>query len=200
MGGDLTEQKKTLLRSALIIIIIAVSVLFGVLYQKISVSVDKSKYPIEFQDSVSECSERFSVAENVIFAVIKNESDFDSSLLSDDGRIGLMQISSEDFETAKAALKDNYDIGMMYDPATNIKYGTYLLSSMYIRLGSWKAVYAAMVVGSDTVEEWLANDEYAEISENSKPKLEKIPDKEADKFVKKMTDTAEKYKILYYAD
>lgn len=194
------EQKKTLLRSALIIAIIAVSVLFGVLYQKISVSVDKSKYPIEFHDSVAECSERFSVPENVIFAVIKNESDFDSSLLSDEGEIGLMQISPEDFEVAKTALKDNYDIGMMYDPATNVRYGTYMLSSMYIRLGSWKAVYAAMAVGGDTVEEWLSNEEYSEISENSKPKLKTIPDKEADKFVERMTDTAEKYKNLYYAD
>lgn len=192
------DFKKAALRSALIIGIIAVSVLIGIAYQNISVKVEKSHYPVKFEESVKKYSDDYGVPEFVIYAVIKCESDFNSALLSDSGNIGLMQVSPETLEKYKGNLKDNYDTGMLYDPDTNIKYGTYRLSKMYIKLGTWKSVYAAMAAGEEQVEAWLLDKEVSDIGEKTKPFLRDIPDRETEKFVNRLSKTAELYKSLYF--
>ncbi|MBR6918468.1 MAG: transglycosylase SLT domain-containing protein, partial [Clostridia bacterium] len=103
-------------------------------------------------------------------------------------------------EEYKEELHYSYDTGMLYDPETNIKYGTYKLSKIYLKVGTWRAVYAAMSAGEDTVLGWLEDDRYSEKSELAKTKLTVIPDKEAELFTKRLEETAEKYKTLYYED
>ena len=192
------NYKKAAIRSAVIIGIIVVSILFGLIYQAVSESIDKSNYPIKFSESVEKYSVTYGVPQNVIYAVIKYESDFDSSILSEDGSIGLMQISPETFESQKGSLKDTY-IGVLYDPDTNIKYGTYMLSKMYIKLGSWKSVFAAMTVGEETVEVWLQDPEISDIIENAKPILRDIPDEECEETAEEIGEIADMYKKLYFS-
>lgn len=192
------DFKKATIRSVVIIIIIALSVLIGVLYENISTGVDKAKYPVKFSESVEKYSDEFGVPEHVIYAVMKSESNFDSSILSESGRIGLMQVAPETLEMYKGNLKDNYDTGMLYDPDTNIKYGTYKLSRMYISLGTWRAVYAAMATDEETVAQWLTDENISDIGENTKPSLRDIPDKDVEKFVNKLDKTAQTYKRLYF--
>lgn len=194
------DLKKAVLRSILIISIICISVLIGFAYQKISTSADMAKYPLKYEESVEKYSDEYGVPQYVVYAVIKNESNFDSALLSDSGEIGLMQVSPDTLEMYKGSLKDNYDTGMLYDPDTNIKYGTYRLSKLYIRLGSWKSVYAAMCVGEMEVEGWLADTDISDIGENVKPSLRDIPDRETEKYVKKLVKIADTYKSLYFDD
>ncbi len=190
--------RKTVMRSGIIIAIILASVIFGVIFQKVSDNVERSKYPLDHREFVEKYSSEYGVPQNVIFAVIKTESGFDSSLLSDDGKIGLMQVSPETLETYKEELHDSYDTGMLYDPETNIKYGTYRLSKIYLKVGTWRAAFAAMATDEDTVLSWLADPEYSEITEMHKPKLLTIPDKYASEFTEKLEKTSEKYKELYF--
>lgn len=192
--------KKATLRSILIISIAAVSVLIGILYQHLSERADMKKYPLEYGEFVSRYSDEFAVPEYIIYSVIKVSSDFDSSLLSETGEIGLMQVSPQLLEKYSGSLRDHYDTGMLYDPETNIKYGTYHLSKMYLKLGTWKAVFAAMHSGEETVLEWLSDESVSDIEENVKPKLRDIPDKDCSKYTEKLVSVSERYRSLYYSE
>ncbi len=190
--------KKAANTSLIIIAVLLVSVIFGFIFQKVYDGIERKEYPLEYKDFVEKYSYEYGVQKSVIYAVIKCESDFDSSLLSPDGKIGLMQVEPETLDRYKEELHDSYDTGMLYDPETNIKYGTYKLSKMYLRLGTWRSVFAALASDEDTVAIWLENEEYAEISDKAKPKLVNIPDKEVKKSTGKYEEVSEKYNYLYF--
>jgi len=192
--------KRAAVRSAVIIVIAVISILFGVVFQKVSDNAERTKYPLKFEEFVNKYSDEYGVPKNVIYAVIKCESNFDSSLLSEDGNIGLMQLSPQVLEDYKTELHDPYDTGMLYDPETNIKYGTYRLSKIYIKVGTWKAVFASLNAGVDKVSEWLQNEEYSEIAEMAKPKLVNIPDEEINKYTERLEKVSDTYRRLYFND
>ena len=192
------NMKKAAIRSLVIIVIAALSIVIGISYQKIATKIDKTKYSTEYSEFVEKYSKEYGVPEYVVFAVIKSESGFDSSLLSDDGKIGLMQVPPELLKEYGGTLRDSYDTGMLYDPETNIKYGTYHLSMLYLRLGTWRSVFASMYAGEDTVAEWLTDENISDIGENVKPRLRDIPDKQAAKYTKKLEAVSEKYRELYF--
>lgn len=192
------DFKKAFLRSIVIISIIIVSVIVGFVFQKVSLKAEMSKYPQNYDDLVTKYSGEYAVPEYVIYAVIKTRSGFDSSILFDDGSIGLMKVTPETLEKYKGYFHDDYNTGMLYDPETNIKYGTYELSRLYVDLGTWKSVFAAMYIGEDTVREWLTDEDISDISDGVKTQLRSIPDKNCAKFVSKLTKTADTYKELYF--
>ena len=134
------------------------------------------------------------IPEYVVYSVIKVESSFNSGAVSKDGAIGLMQMMPETFNWLTSVKKENLDSAMLYDPETNIKYGSYYLSYLYVRYGSWDEVYAAYNAGQGKVDEWLADETL--VDQNGK--LKEIPYKETRKYVEKLKDTNEIYKRLYY--
>ena len=90
--------------------------------------------------------------------------------------------------------KEELDPGILYDPDTNIRYGTYMLSFLYTHYNRWEAVYSAFKVGKNTVEVWLDTPSLCDENGN----LKKIPDEETEKFVRDVKKDAEKYRDLYY--
>ena len=90
--------KTALRRSAVILIIIALSVAFGFLWQKISDSIDRKNYPRQYEETVTKYSVEYGVPEYVIYAVIRTESGFDSGARSGAGALGLMQIMPDTFD------------------------------------------------------------------------------------------------------
>jgi len=105
-----------------------------------------------------------------------------------------MQIMPDTFEWLVSLTKDGYEKGMLYDPETNIKYGTYYLSYLYLKYNDWKTVYAAYNAGPSAVDEWLAKPEYTDDA----GKLKKIPFAETEKYVKKVSGAVTMYQKLYY--
>lgn len=192
--------KKSLIRSAVIIGIVVLSVFFGIIVQSFTERAERAKYPLAFEEFVNKYSYDYGVPKNVIYAYIKCSSDFKGDLLSDNGEIGLMQVSPKLLEKYKEELHDPYDAGMLYDPETNIKYGTYHLSKIYLKVGTWRAVYASLSVGVERVTEWLSDERYAEIADLAKPKLKVIPDEAASRYAELLESTADKYKTLYFED
>lgn len=187
------KYKSALIRSSVILIILALSVAVGFAYQKISDAYDRRSYPREYSDIVTKYSAEYGVPENVIYAVIRTESSFDSGAKSSAGALGLMQIMPTTFDWLMTLTQESYETGMLYDPDTNIKYGTYLLSYLYLRYNNWETVYAAYNGGATNVDRWLADTSVCEDG-----KLVNIPIEETAKYVKKVSASAEKYKELYY--
>lgn len=188
------KLNKAVMRSVVIISILLLSVLCGLLFQIIWDAVDRVNYPVEYKDFVDKYAYEYGVPEYVVYSIIKVESDFESGAVSEAGAIGLMQLMPETFVWLTTETGENLNSATMYDPETNIKYGTLYLSQLYLRFGTWDEVYAAYNAGPTKVSEWLEDEKY---SENGKT-LDEIPFKETEKYVKRLNKANEIYKKLYY--
>ena len=184
----------------LVILIIVLAIAFGFLFDFICTRIELGLHPKpeEYAGFVEKYAQEYSVSEELVWAVIKTESGFDSSAVSNKGAIGLMQMMPSTFEwLTNDILRDHHNAGMLYDPETNIKYGTYYLSRLYSRFGDWDTAIAAYNGGEGNVSEWLADSRYSD--DGKKLKIENIPDEfsETENYVKKVNKALKKYKELY---
>ncbi len=185
--------KKSVRMSGVILMILIASVLAALLYQTIWDAVDRARYPQDYSEYVSKYSAQYGVPEPVIYAVIKVESDFASNAVSHAGAIGLMQLTPDTFSWVSMLMKRSEDSGMLYDPETNIEYGTYLLSYLYMRYNRWDTVFAAYNAGMARVDEWLENPDYTD----GDGRLVNVPFRETDKYIDRVNDAIDVYKRLY---
>jgi soluble lytic murein transglycosylase len=174
-------------------IFLAVAALFEYLPSLFD-DVDEITYPLEYRVEIEKASEEFDVPIERICAVIYVESRFDPSVTSSVGARGLMQIMPETFADVQKALKTDYTDDDLYDPAVNIRAGTYYLSYLYKILGDWELVHAAYNAGIGNVWSWLDDDRYSKDG-----KLTDIPFGETENYLKKVAIAKEKYKELYFS-
>lgn len=186
--------KKAVLRSVVILSILALSVLAGFLYQSVWHSIDLKQYPREYETMVTEYAARYGVPEYVVYAVIRTESGFQSNKVGEDGAVGLMQLTPELFSRLQTMAKVTMEEGMLYDPETNIEYGTYFLSYLYTVYNRWNAVFAAYCAGEDAVNRWLV------IEEDGSQSLPDIPDQSVRAYVDEVNEAIQIYKNLYYSN
>lgn len=194
-----TVRRKSSL-APIILIVIAVAIIFGILCDLLFTAIERSIYPCpdEYEALVEKYSQEYGVPKEMIYAVIKTESDFDASAKSDKGAIGLMQMMPATFEWLAAdILHDPYSVDMLYVPEINIKYGTYYLSRLYNRFGDWDTALAAYNCGEGNVSEWLTDPKYSE--DGVKLNVSKIPNefRETKNYVKKVNKALKHYSELY---
>ena len=186
-------MKKTLIRSLLLVSIVLVSLAIGYGASLVWDKAEKNEYPLEYKEYIEAASRDFGVPKKIIYAVIKTESGFLSSAQSSAGAIGLMQITPATFEEISRKLGDNYEQGMMFDPRTNIRYGTYYLNYLYRIYDNWDLVFAAYNAGMGNVSKWLEDPRYIDGEGN----LVNIPFPETEQYVKKVNDAIKKYVDMY---
>lgn len=189
------RRKSALVTSIVVVSILLLSVLSGFIFQAIGDAIDRYRYPQSYDEYVTKYAEKCGVPEYVVYAVIKTESDFVSNAVSSAGAVGLMQILPSTFEWLMAMQKESLQDGMLYDPETNIRYGTYLLAYLYSEFNSWETAFAAYNAGYGTVVRWLEDPAYSADGKH----LDSIPYSETDKYVDKVTSAIDVYKRLYYA-
>ncbi|WP_295158622.1 lytic transglycosylase domain-containing protein [uncultured Brachyspira sp.] len=85
-------------------------------------------FPTKYDDIIKEAAEKYSLPENLIKAVIKQESNYIPNAVSHKGAVGLMQIMPQTGAGLGVADKD-----MLKDPYTNIMAGSRYLSQMLNR-------------------------------------------------------------------
>ena len=181
-------------RTLAIILIIAVSVGLGYVYDKVTTELEKRAHPLEYREIVEKYSEEYGVPQEIIFGVIKSESSFKSDAKSSAGAVGLMQITEATFDWLMARLGENLSAGLLYDPDTNIKYGTYYLNYLHTEFGSWDIAFAAYNAGPNRVKNsWLNNPEYIRDNE-----IVFIPIEETRTYIQKVNKSREAYKKLYF--
>ena len=186
-------MKKTLIRSLILVSIVAVSLVIGYGASLVWDKAEKREYPLEYSEYIETASRDFGVPKKIIYAVIKTESGFSSSAQSSAGAIGLMQITPNTFEEITRKLGDNYEPGMMFDPQTNIRYGTYYLNYLYRIYDDWDVVFAAYNAGMGNVSKWLDDPKLTD----DDGKLVNIPFAETEQYVKKVNDAMKKYVDMY---
>lgn len=182
---------------AIIAIIIAVSILFGVAVNLLWSAFRRYVYPDNYLNYVQQYAYEYNVPEPMILAVIKTESDFDPRAQSSAGAIGLMQLLPSTFLelTSDKHLSENLSEEDLYIPEINIKYGTYYLSLMHKQFdNNWDNALCAYNAGPGNVSKWLSDPEYSDGNGN----LTYIPFKETRNYLKKVNKQTEIYRNLYY--
>lgn len=156
----------------------------------------KVVYPIRFEKSVSYNADYYGVDKSLIYAVIKTESNFDSTAVSKAGAIGLMQIMPNTFEwlQSKENTSEKLETDSLFDPNLNIKYGTFLISMLKKRYNNEKAILSAYNAGMGKVDTWLNN---PEISEDGQT-LTYVPYPETENYVNKVLKSKKMYSQLYF--
>ena len=181
-------------RGVMIALIAVMAIGLGFLADFVITCFEKSAYPREYAEYVTVYAEKYGVPEELVYAVIRTESDFDSGAVSPVGAVGLMQLMPSTFAwLTDDMLFEHLENGMLYDPETNIRYGTYCLSYLYDRYGNWETAIAAYNGGLGNVDKWLEDDKYAD----GEGGLKRIPFKETRQFVTRVTDAWEMYEKLY---
>ncbi len=178
----------------IVILLLVVAVILGYITDLALTGLDKLRYPTDFSDTVMTCAQEYGIDPYIIYATIKVLSRFSSNHVSDDGKIGLMQLSKDTFlYLTQEHLHENLDAGLLYEPNTNIRYGCYYLLYLSNRYGSWEAVFTAYLCGTEQADRWYA--EWQSIADSTVEFT--IPDKEVQRKVKKIQRSVEKYQKLY---
>lgn len=186
------SAKRSAFTSLIVIVLLTLAIALGYFTDMLWMRWERSCFPTLFSDDVISCAEQYDLDADMIYAVIKVTSNFASNHISEDGRIGLMQLSEETFRwLSDEHLRENLDSGLLYEPSTNIRYGCYYLLYLTTCYESWDAVLAAYLVDQYTVDPW-----YWEWQADSEAEFI-IPDSEIQKKVTKIQQTVDKYKKLY---
>ena len=125
-------------------------------------------FPRKYKDIVEQASSLYNTDPNLVYAIIKQESKFNSDALSKSGAKGLMQImDATAYDMARNINSidiNNYDI---YDPYTNIFLGTKYISYLVNHFeGNYYLAIIAYNAGMGKVEGWL-DKSYIEYSDFS---------------------------------
>jgi len=191
------KRKKSSKHALPILIILMVSLALGGVFELCCLGAERLSLPRKYEETVTEYAALYGVPEHVVYAVIKTQSGFDSTKQGENGEIGLFQLTPARYLALAAQAKDpEANPAALYDPETNIRYGTMYLAGLYQKYGMWSTVYAALYAGEDAVDAWLQNPAYVDPDFGT---LVTIPDKQIAKAVKKTVKAQDIYEKLYYA-
>lgn len=157
----------------------------------------KMIYPQKYQEAVKIYEEKYEVEANLIFALIKAESNFQKDAISSRHAIGLMQLMEE---TAKDVARKN-DIELnsenvkeeLCDVYKNIEIGTCYLASLIQKYENKEIALAAYNAGIGTVDGWIEKG----IIQKDGTDIENIPYKETNNYVRKIIRDYKIYQDLY---
>jgi len=112
-------RRRSVFSGSIVILLLGIAFVLGYLTDQGLTVLEKHLYPVEFSEIVNSCAEMYDLDEAVIYALIKETSSFSSNHVSEDGKIGLMQLSKETFLwLTEEKLGENLDPGLLYEPQT----------------------------------------------------------------------------------
>lgn len=198
----MTKKKRS--SFTLAVEIVALILIFTIIITAICADMTKEKfdqieYPKKFSDAVEIASAEFGVPENLIYAMIKAESNFKADAVSKAGAIGLMQILPSTFESdIKPVLGiDKYGETALFDYMINIRSGTYYFAHLWEYCGDIKTALAMYNAGIGNVKRWLESNKY---SRDGKTLIaDRIPVDETRRYVEAVMYYYEKYNTIYNA-
>ena len=190
-----TGKKNIKLLIILLIIIIVTIILLGPL--QIQNKILKIIYPREFENFVTLYAKEYNVDENLIYAIIKAESNFDPNAISGKSAKGLMQIVDETAidiaKTLSLKLSEDELIEKLNDIDLNINLGTKYMSMLLKKYENIAIALTAYNAGIGTVDNWI---EKGTIKSDGSD-VENIPYKETNQYVRKILRDYKIYQKLY---
>ena len=169
------NAKKLLIVLVAIILIIIVAICINKL-------MIKTLYKKEYSEYVSKYSQEYGVDENLIYALIKAESNFEADAVSSKDAQGLMQLM---YSTAEDVAKKNgieLTEENILEPDININIGTKYISTLLEKYECVEIALAAYNAGSGNVDKWIKNG----VINADGSDIENIPFKETNNYVRKI--------------
>ena len=182
------NKKKILI---ILLIITILILIFGVF--KIQNKILKLIYKTEYKEYVYKYSEENNIDPMLTFAIIKAESNFNRSITSNSGAIGLMQLMEA------TAIEEAGEVGeeiiikeKIYNPEINIKIGTKYFAKLLKKYENYMIALAAYNAGMGKVDSWIENG----IINKDGSDIENIPIKETNNYVRKVVRNYKIYQEL----
>ena len=177
---------------ALLVLALAGTLLFSAFRDKI----EHWEYPQRFTEYVEYYAGKYGIDPMILYAFIRTESNFDPNADSDAGARGLMQITEVTFDwiKMKIAPKESLTFDDLYDPETNIRFGSYFVSYCLDRYSGHLATAAAAYhSGVGTVDGLLGQEAYS----TDGVTLDHYPYPQMRLYVKKITESYQHYSEIY---
>lgn len=180
--------------AVLLVLFVAGAALFSIFQDEIN----RWEYPLEYTEYVTYYADKYQIDPLILYSFIRTESNFDPLAESDAGARGLMQITEVTFDWIKSKIAPTEDLTFadLYDPETNIRFGTYFVSYCLLQYQQDLATAAAAYhSGLGTVDGLLAQAEYSDDGLT----LDHYPYPQMRLYVKKITDSYQRYQEIYTA-
>lgn len=180
------------IKKLLIVIIIAIFVI-GIIIASKKLMI-KILYKKDYSELVSRYAQEYEIEENLIYAIIKAESNFNPNAVSSQKAKGLMQLM--DSTAKEIANKIGIEITdkNIFEPETNINIGTKYIATLLEKYECIEVALAAYNAGSGNVDKWIANGTIKADGSD----IEKIPYKETNMYVRKIMRDYKIYKKIYH--
>lgn len=135
-------------------------------------------FPKKYKNFVVYYSEKYSLEISLVYAIIKTESNFDKTAVSNSNAMGLMQIIPSTAKWIAESLGEEYSDGMLFDAETNIRFGCFYLNYLFNKFNDVGTVICAYNAGESVVRNWFDN--------SGKVDVEKITFLETKNYYKKV--------------
>lgn len=156
-------------------------------------SVLKSIYPKKYSEYVEKYSKEYDVDENLIYAMIKAESNFKNEAQSHKSAKGLMQLMDSTAKDVAKSLKIDSENIDLFDPETNIMLGTKYISTLIKKYENIEIAVVAYNAGIGNVDMWIEQEKINADGSN----IDNVPYKESNNYVRKILNFYKTYKEIY---
>ncbi len=180
-------MRKIILILSLIIVILVVILLNAKNLLKII-------YRQEYSEYVEKYAKENEIDPLLVYAIIKAESNFDKTALSNKGAMGLMQLMDNTAKEVATNELIEYESGTtLYNPEKNIQIGIKYYASLKDIFKNDSVTLAAYNAGMGTVSNWINEGTIKKDGSD----IENIPYKDTNMYVRKILKDYEIYKMIY---
>ena len=159
-------------------------------------TIRRTAYPRKYEEYVEYYAGKYDIDPLILYSFIRTESNFNPQAESHAGARGLMQITEQTFDWIKSKIApgENLTFDDLYDPETNIRFGSYFVSCSLARYHNDLATAAAAYhSGWGTVDDLLGKADYSSNGET----LTEFPYPQMRRYVEKITGAYAKYREIY---
>ena len=146
-------------------------------------------YPLKYKEQIINYSIKYNVKSEVVASVINAESNFNPSVVSSRGAVGLMQLMPSTAEWLSERIDVEYSYQKLFDVDFNIMLGTYYLSYLSDKFDNQTVVLCAYNAGEGVVKNWLNDTRYSKDGKT----LDQIPYSQTKSYVDKINSIMKIY-------
>jgi soluble lytic murein transglycosylase len=152
-------------------------------------------FPLPYQKDLVRDARQQNLDPYIVAALIRQESEFNPQALSAKHAYGLTQVEPATGRSlARRAGVRRFSNRSLFQPATNLKLGTYYLRALLDQWGGqWEQTLASYNAGKSRVNDWITWNTYREPAEF----VESIPFTETREYVEAVLRNAAVYRQLY---
>lgn len=143
----MVSKKQSIAIGIITLILVVSAILFYYLFPHIWAGV---AYPLKYQEHIVKYSKQFEIDPTFVAGVIYAESHYNPQAVSRVGAKGLMQLMPATAKGVSAQLGEEA-MGDLFDPETNIRYGTFYIAQKYRDFGNSKEAALAAYNGGPAV-------------------------------------------------